>query len=416
MTIKITPAKLSGTVKIPPSKSVAHRLIISAALAKGTSKISNIYPSKDIIATIEAMKALGAEITLNGSTATVRGIETPPKKAVIDCNESGSTMRFLIPVACALGIECTFTGKGKLPQRPITPYLEEFPKHGIKFDFSNAEKGNTLPCTVKGKLVPGDFEINGGISSQFITGLIFALTLLDGDSKITLTSHLESRPYVNITIDCLKKFGGEILETETSYLIKGSQTLKAADMETEGDYSQAAFFKVANSLGSEINIEGLKQDSSQGDKKIIEICEEMVYNKNSDLNPFELDCSDIPDLVPVLTVLACFCKGKSKITNVARLRIKESDRLEAISACLNKIGGKVTAYSDKLVIEGVESLTGGEVESYNDHRIAMSMAVAALKCKKPLIVKGAQCVEKSYPNFWEDYKALGGKTDVINME
>ncbi|MDE6150054.1 MAG: 3-phosphoshikimate 1-carboxyvinyltransferase, partial [Ruminococcus sp.] len=260
------------------------------------------------------------------------------------------------------------------------------------------------------------FKIDGGISSQFITGLIFALILLDEDSEIILTSHLESRPYVNITVDCIKKFGGKITETENSYFVKGSQNLKASDCETEGDYSQAAFFKVANSLGSNINIQGLNSKSSQGDKKIIEICDEIVYNKNDILNPFALDCSDIPDLVPVLTVLASFCTGKSEITNVARLRIKESDRLEAISTCLNKIGGKVTAYPDKLIIEGIENLSGGEIESYNDHRIPMAMAIAAIKCKKPLVIKGAQCVSKSYPNFWEDYKSLGGKIDVINME
>ncbi|MDO5124865.1 MAG: 3-phosphoshikimate 1-carboxyvinyltransferase [Ruminococcus sp.] len=416
MIVEITPAKLSGKVKIPPSKSVAHRLIISAALAKGTSVISNIYPSKDIIATIEAMKALGAMITLDGDVATVRGIENPPEKAVIDCNESGSTMRFLIPVACALGVECTFLGSGKLPQRPITPYLEELPKHGIEFDFSKARDGDTLPCTLKGKLTAGRFEIDGGISSQFITGLIFALTLLDGDSEIALTSHLESRPYVDITTDCIKSFGGKIAETETSYFVKGSQKLIACNMETEGDFSQCAFFKVANCLGSKIDIQGLNMDSVQGDKKIIEICEKIVYNKNGELSSFVLDCSDIPDLVPILTVLASFCKGISEITNVARLRIKESDRLEAISDSLNKLGCKVTAYSDSLVIEGVESLSGGEVDSYNDHRIAMAMAIACTKCKEPLIIRGAQCVEKSYPNFWEDYKALGGIINVINLE
>ncbi|MBQ9375207.1 MAG: 3-phosphoshikimate 1-carboxyvinyltransferase [Ruminococcus sp.] len=416
MTIKITPSMLSGAVDIPPSKSVAHRLIISAALAKGRSEISNIYPSKDILATIDAMKALGAKITLNGNTATVFGIENPPVKAEIDCNESGSTMRFLIPVACALGVECTFKGSGKLPERPITPYLREFPKHGIEFDFSSADNGCTLPCSVKGKLTPGRFEIEGNISSQFITGLIFALTLLDGDSEISLTSPLESKPYVDITIDSIKSFGGEIDSTDNGYTVKGNQSLKACNVKTEGDYSQAAFFKVANSLGSSVKIKGLSENSSQGDKKIIEICDKMVYNKNGMLNPFEIDCSDIPDLVPVLTVLASFCNGRSVIDNVARLRIKESDRLDTISTCLNKIGGKVTVYPDKLVIDGVMSLKGGEVDSYNDHRIAMSMAVAALKCKEPLIITNAQCVEKSYPNFWQDYKALGGKTDVINME
>lgn len=411
MNIKITPDKLSGTVQIPPSKSVAHRLIISAALAKGTSRITNIYLSKDIIATIDAMKALGAEITVNGSIATVHGIEKAPEKAVIDCNESGSTLRFLIPVACALGVECTFIGRGKLPERPITPYIEEFPKHGIEFDYNG-----TMPFTVKGKLTPGEFKIAGDISSQFITGLLFALSILDGSSEIIMTSHLESRPYVDITADCLKSFGAEITETSTGYTIKGNQHLIARDGRVEGDYSQAAFFEVANCLGCKVNIEGLNVNSFQGDKKIVEICREMVYNKNVRLKPFSLDCSDIPDLVPILTVLACFCSGKSCITNVARLRIKESDRLEAISTCLNKLGGRVTAYADRLEIEGVDSLHGGIIDSYNDHRIAMSMAVAAVKCTSPLTILNAQCVEKSYPDFFKDYSDLGGKINVINME
>ena len=252
MDIKITPSLLSGSVQIPPSKSVAHRLIISAALAKGTSKISNIYLSKDINATIEAMKSLGADIEVEGDVATVRGIEAPPEKAVIDCCESGSTLRFLIPVACALGVECTFIGKGKLPQRPITPYIDQFPAHGIEFDFSKAKEGEFLPCTVKGKLASGRFEIDGGISSQFITGLLFALPLVDGDSEIALTSHLESRPYVDITIGCIRNFGGDVAETEMSYTVKGGQQLEACDGMVEGDYSQAAFFKVANALGSNI--------------------------------------------------------------------------------------------------------------------------------------------------------------------
>lgn len=416
MNIKITPNKLSGTVRIPPSKSVAHRLIISAALAKGTSRISNIYLSKDIIATIDAMKALGADIVVDGDTATVHGIEKAPEKAVINCNESGSTLRFLIPVVCALGVECTFIGAGKLPERPITPYIEELPKHGIEFDFDRANNGEILPCTVRGKLTSGTFKIAGDISSQFITGLLFALSILDGDSEIQLTSHLESRPYVDITLDCLKNFGAEITETPSGYIAKGGQKLLAKDGRVEGDYSQAAFFEVANCLGCKINIEGLNVNSFQGDKKIVEICSKIVYNENDSLSSFSLDCSDIPDLVPILTVLACFCSGRSYITNVARLRIKESDRLEAVSSCLNKLGGKVTAYADRLEIEGVERLNGGIAESYNDHRIAMAMAVAAIKCTSPLTILNAQCVEKSYPEFFKDYSVLGGKINVINLE
>lgn len=412
MDIKITPTKLTGSVKIPPSKSVAHRMIIAAALAKGKSVISNLYPSVDILATMDCMRQLGAEIDFKNDVAVITGIEKLPEKAVLDCHESGSTMRFLIPVACALGVECTFIGRGKLPQRPITPYLEQFPKHGIEFDLSGAKEGEILPCNVKGKLTSGKFEIDGGISSQFITGLLLALPLIDGDSEVVLTSHLESRPYVDITIGCMRTFGGEVSETENSYTVKGGQVFSAHDCKVEGDYSQAAFFRVANSLGCDIKIDGLSEKSYQGDKQIMDICAD-AENADGTLNGFSIDCSDIPDLVPILTVLACFCKGKSEITNVARLRIKESDRLAAISDCLNRVGGKVMAFEDRLEIEGVESLSGGEIDCYNDHRIPMAMSVAAVKCVQPLILRGAQCVSKSYPNFFEHYNALGGKAEEI---
>lgn len=403
MDIMIKPSLLDGKVTIPPSKSVAHRLIICAALAKGRSKIDNVYPSKDIIATVGAMKALGAKIVLENNRAIVYGIENPPKTALIDCCESGSTLRFLVPVAAALGVNATFIGEGKLPQRPITPYLEQLPQHNVEFDYNN-----TMPFTVWGKLTAGKFYISGRISSQFVTGLIFALALLEEDSEIIMTSTLESKPYVDITIGCLKEFGCEIEETEQGYYIKGGQVLTPRDCTVEGDYSQAAFFEVANCLGSKVDILGLDINSFQGDKKIVEICRDIVYNENGVLNPFDLDCSNIPDLVPILTVLATFCNGKSTIYNVARLRIKESDRLEAISSCINKLGGKVTAFADKLEIDGVKYLKGGTVDSYNDHRIAMAMAIASAKCNTNLVITNAHCVEKSYPNFFDDFKALGG--------
>ena len=412
MDIKITPTKLSGSVQIPPSKSVAHRMIISAALAKGRSVISNLYPSVDILATIDCMKQLGAKIELDGDVAIIYGIEKLPERALLDCHESGSTMRFLIPVVCALGVECTFVGRGKLPTRPITPYLEQFPKHGIEFDLSGAKAGEILPCTVRGKLTAGRFEIGGGISSQFITGLLLALPLLGGDSEIALTSHLESRPYVDITMGCLNEFGVQVSESKNSFFVAGGQEFKAHDCIVEGDYSQAAFFRVANSLGCDIKIEGLSERSLQGDRQIMEICNN-AEALGGGLKPFSIDCSDIPDLVPILTVLACFCNGRSEITNVARLRIKESDRLEAISNCLNRIGGKVVAYEDRLVIEGVQSLSGGEIDCYNDHRIPMAMSIAAVKCTNPLILRGAECIAKSYPNFFEHYNALGGKAGEI---
>lgn len=405
MDIKITPKSLAGEVVVPPSKSVAHRLLICASFCKGKSVIENIYPSKDIIATAQAMKSFGAEVKLFDNKAVVKGIEKIPQRAVVDCNESGSTLRFLIPVAGALGIETVFTGnlKSKLPTRPITPYLEELPLHGAEFDYNG-----TMPFTIKGKLSSGVYKIDGGISSQFITGLIFALSLLENDSEIVLTSKLQSRPYVDITISSMREFGVEVLETQNGYYIKGGQKYIAKNVTCEGDFSQAGFFYVANSLGSSVDILGLCENSSQGDKKIVEICEKIVYNKNDGLKAFRLDCSDIPDLVPVLTVLACFCDGKSVIENVARLKIKECDRLEVTAEVLNKIGARVKAFEDRLEIEGVKALSGGEIDAHNDHRIAMAMAIASTRCENPLVIRGAECVGKSYPNFWEDFKKLGG--------
>lgn len=407
MDIKITPKKLRGRVEVPPSKSVAHRMIIAAALAEGTSTISNLSPSVDILSTIDCMRALGAEISFEADTAVIKGISNIPDKAVLNCNESGSTMRFLIPVACALGVNAKFIGSGKLPQRPITPLVEEFPKHGITFDFEEA--GASLPCSVSGKLKAGRFEIDGGLSSQFITGLLFALPLLDGDSDIFITTALNSRPYVDITLGVLRDFGVNVTETDNGFFIKGNQRFKAFSARVEGDYSQAAFFRVANTLGSDLEILGLSESSLQGDRVIMDICDKFDESRE----PFEIDGSDIPDLVPILTVLACFCKGTSRITNVARLRFKESDRLNVPAECLNAIGGKVTVGEDYLEIEGVETLRGGEIDAHNDHRIPMSLAIAATMCEDPLVIRGAECVRKSFPDFFDVYRALGGIAEEV---
>ena len=408
MVVTIKPQKIKGEVSVPPSKSVAHRLVIAAALSKGTSKVENLSFSKDITATVNAMRSLGAQIDISGNTAIIKGIEKPPEKAVIDCCESGSTLRFLIPVVCALGVQATFLGQGKLPQRPITPYLDELPRHGAQFDYQG-----TMPFTVRGRLTSGEYCISGDISSQFVTGLLLALALIDGQSELVLTTPLQSKPYVDITADCLAKCGVSVTQTDKGYAVTGG-SMKAFQAPVEADYSQAAFFYVANSLGSDIRINELNENSCQGDKKIVEICDKIVYNKNGGLKPFELDCSDIPDLVPILAVLASFCEGTSRIVNVARLRIKESDRLEAVSACLNALGGKVTAGEDFLEIQGVKSLHAGQVDCFNDHRIAMAMAVAATRSTGPVTLIGAQCVEKSYPDFFEVYKALGGDITVEN--
>lgn len=408
MDIKVTPGRLSGKVCAPPSKSVAHRLLISAALAQGVSHVDGLAESADILATINAMKALGADIDLKDGRATVRGISKPSEKAVIDCCESGSTLRFIIPVAAALGVDSEFHGEGKLPERPITPYIEELPKHGAKFGYRG-----TMPFTVSGKLTAGEYPISGGISSQFITGLIFGLSLLEGDSEIVLTSKLESKPYVDITIGALEEFGVEVKTTDKGYFIKGGQKYKAHDCTVEGDHSQAAFFEVADALGSDVEISGLNVKSFQGDKKIIEICKEIVYN-NNERKPFTADVADIPDLVPVLSVLACFCNGESRIVNAARLRIKECDRLAAMEDVLGKMGADIRSTEDSLIINGCGRLKGGaDVSAYNDHRIAMSAAIAAAHSEEPVIIRGAECVRKSYPDFWEVFRSVGGNADEV---
>lgn len=407
MDIRITPRKLKGIVNIPPSKSVAHRMIIGAGLAGGCSEITNLSPSADISATIECMKALGADIDFNGEKAIINGIKNVSECATLNCNESGSTLRFLIPVAAALGVEAVFVGGGKLPTRPLTPFYNEFPKHGITFELP--DDGTNLPLKMKGKLTAGRYEIDGGISSQFITGLLFALPLLDGDSEIVLTSPLQSAPYVNITIEALKAYGCSIEKTANGFSVKGNGKLKAVSSRIEGDYSQAAFFYTANCLGSDISLMDLSENSAQGDKLIAEICSN--FDKTNEA--FELDCSDVPDLVPILTVLASFGKGTTRLLNVARLRIKECDRLAAMEDCLNRVGGSVRAFDDYIEIDGVGSLKGGEVDAYNDHRIAMSMAIAATISEAPIIIRGAQCVSKSYPDFFDVYRSLGGKAEEV---
>ena len=323
MNILISPEKLHGTVRIPASKSMAHRLLICAALAEGTSVVSGVDMSRDITATMDVLSAFGASFRQDGSTITVTGVgKTRPQAAVADCCESGSTLRFLIPVAAALGVHTTFFGQGRLPHRPITAYLRELTKKGIAFEYHN-----TMPFSIDGALQSGVYELEGDVSSQYVTGLLFALPLLEGDSEIRMLSRLESKPHVDLTIACLRHFGVTVHETEQGYTVPGGQQYHACDMEVEGDYSQAAFFYVANALGSDITLTNLNPESVQGDKKIVEITQQMCYNREKGLPAcFDVDAADIPDLVPILAVLATFGTAPSRITGAHRLAIKESDK------------------------------------------------------------------------------------------
>lgn len=407
MNIVINSKPLSGRIIIPPSKSISHRALICAALSKGESRITGVLQCEDIDATTNALTSLGAEIRTENNVTIVQGINNPPKYVEIDCHESGSTLRFLIPVCAALGVETVFTGCGKLPTRPITPYLNEFPKHGVSFI------SDTLPYHIKGRLTGGVYSVPGNISSQFITGLMLAMPLMEGLSTIQLTTPLQSKPYADITVNCLRIHGIETLEFNGNYNIKGGQIYEAADYAIEGDCSQAAFFAVANQLGSKIDIAGISKNSVQGDRAIFDIIDNMI-KINGTYSGFETDASNIPDLVPVLTVLAAFAEGKSHIRGCERLRIKESDRLVSISTVLNSLGAKVSILEgDILEIEGVKEISGGVCSSFNDHRIAMSLAIASQKCTSPLTITGAECVAKSYPTFFEDFRSLGGEYDVI---
>lgn len=416
MEVKITPKKLIGRVFAPSSKSASHRVMIAAALAGGVSELSSISSSKDIEATAAAMTAFGANVYCDDGIYTVMGIKEPAEKAVVDCGESGSTLRFIIPIAAALGCECEFHGSGKLPERPITPYIRELGKHGVTI----TRKEGVMPFSMRGKLTGGEYELEGSISSQFITGLLFALPLCEENSVIRLTSRLESKPYVDMTLDALKLFGIEVGEAADEngfpvYTVKGGQKYQSAKCAVEGDYSQAAFFYVANALGSEVTVDNLNENSVQGDKKILEIIDKIGYNKiNGRLSAFTADVSDIPDLVPILTVLGCFTDGTSRIIGAERLKIKECDRLAAISQAMNNIGGKVKVCGDSLEIEPVEKFRGGKVEGCNDHRIVMATAIASTMAEGEIIITDAEAVQKSYPNFWNDFRSLGGTFEFIS--
>ncbi len=407
MVVEISPRKLTGTITPPPSKSQAHRLIIAAALANGQSHISNIALSKDISATINCMKALGADISEDGTTIYGTNGEGCFHSYLpqMDCCESGSTLRFLIPVALAVAGGGLFSGQGRLMDRPQKPYEMLFAEKGISFE----RKNGTIQ--VKGKLKGGVYHLPGDVSSQFITGLMYALPLLEDDSEIILTSPLESSGYVDMTLEALRVFGVTIQAMEGGWHIPGGQQYHPQDCTVESDFSQAAFFYAANLLGSELTVSGLNPRSAQGDRVILEY--EHALRQKGEIT---LDVSQCPDLVPPLAVMAALRAGEiTRIVGAARLRIKESDRLDTITTQLNALNADVEQDTDCLTIRGVSSLNGGVVSGCNDHRIAMMLAIAATRANAPIRITGAECVEKSYPNFWDDYARLGGKIKKVEQ-
>ena len=404
--------KLVGELSPPPSKSVLHRYIIASSLAKGISKIENISFSEDIIATIEAMKKLGAKIEQKENYLLIDGSNTFKnlnENIEIDCNESGSTLRFLFPLSIVEENKVLFKGRGKLFKRPMTPYFENFEKYKIKHSYINENE-----ILLEGKLKAGIYEIDGNISSQFITGLLFSLPLLEGESKIIINGKLESSNYIDISLDCLSKFGIKIINNSyQEFIIEGNQSYRVGNYRTEADYSQAAFFLVANAIGSKIKINDLSENSLQGDKKIIDFISEI--DKWSSKDTLILDGSETPDIIPILSLKAAVSGKKIEIVNVERLRIKESDRLKATVEELSKLNFDLIEKKDSILINSREDLKANKNEkivslsAHSDHRIAMMIAIATTCYDGEILLDNLDCVKKSYPNFWEVFLSLGGK-------
>lgn len=435
----IKPAALRGAVTPPVSKSAAHRAMICASLAAGESAIAPFSPSDDMRATLGAIGALGVTSRLESGTLFIRGLsaaggipevsgaaasgaEASGAEATIDCLESGSTLRFLIPVAAALGRPCVFIGRGRLPTRPVGPYLSCLPGAGAVLQ---TEGG--LPLRLCGRLRTGVYRLPGDVSSQFVTGLLLALPLLDGDSRIALTSPLQSAGYVTLTRSIMRDFGVETRPIADGWLIPGGQQYQACPFKVEGDWSQAAFWLAAGALGGPVACRGLRPDSAQGDREIVPLLRRFgahvesgggtVTVSRSELRGIEIDARQIPDLVPILAVLACFARGRTVIRGAERLRLKESDRLHAMARGLTFLGASAAEREDGLVIDGSgeEGPSGGEADGAGDHRIVMALSIAAAHCRGGGAVTGSGSVAKSYPGFFEDFSALGGECNVIDV-
>lgn len=424
MDITVLPTKqCQGKIEAISSKSYVHRLLIAAALSDKGSTIKTNILSEDMKATIDCMNALGADIKVENDLIYVNPIANIQSKikrenAHLNPNESGSTARFLLPVASVLCKQFSMEGHGKLPQRPFGPVCDCMRENGAVIS------GDFLPITASGELNAGTFRLPGNISSQYITGLMYALPMLNGDSEIMLTTELESKAYIDITLDVLKMFGIRVITRENGYHIPGNQKYIAPDkMQAQGDWSNAAFFLCMGAMSGEITVTEIDVDSPQGDKEILNVLkkfgaevtieETSVTVKHKELKAIRAEVSEIPDLVPVMCMVAGLAEGTTVFENAGRLRIKESDRIETTAALLRVLGADMTAKEEdgkiNLYIEGVKEYTGGEVDSAGDHRIAMSAAVAALRATSPVVIHGAEAVNKSYPGFFEDYKRVFGE-------
>ena len=391
MDLTIFPRQLSGTIRAIPSKSQAHRLLICAAFSNKSTFLECPQTNEDIEATVSCLCALGANITREQDGYHIIPVTDIPNTAVLHCGESGSTLRFILPITCALGVNATFVLKGRLPYRPLSPLWEELERMGCTL---TRPTENTIQST--GKLHAGNFSISGNVSSQFISGLLFATALMKGTSTITITGALESKPYVEMTQSALKIFGVDTDNFQTSGSCPFSTPGKFA---VEGDWSNAAFFLTAAALGSTVEVTNLNPDSPQGDRAIADIltiAETMPH----------ISAADIPDLVPIMAVYFG-AKHGAVFTNITRLRLKESDRVASVCKMMEQLGVQVISSENTMTVFSgkYHSCT---IDAAGDHRIAMAGAIAASIADGPVTIKGAECVAKSYPSFWEEYQKLGG--------
>ena len=424
--LTILPCRLKGTLAAPPSKSVAHRALICAALSGGPCRVGPVAPSMDMEATLRCLSALGFESRREGETVFFEG--RSKKKAsgeipLLDCAESGSTLRFLLPVAQAAAGGGVFVMRGGLGRRPLTPYENIWKRQETGFAYEAGPAPGERRITVSGPLKAGAFELPGNISSQFITGLLLALPLLKGDSSIHILPPLESEGYVRLTLQAMEAFLVRAERPDAlTFRIPGGQRYQARDVRVEGDYSQAAVFLCAAALGHEVKITGLYADSCQGDRVILEwlrlmgarLREEkgVIAVQGGTLHGLQADGGQCPDILPMLALTCCLARGESRIRNCGRLRIKECDRLAATVELLNQLGADIRAEGEDMVIVGRPSLHGGgTADCRNDHRMAMMLSIAALHCQKPLTLAGAGCVAKSWPAYFEDLQKLGAVID-----
>ena len=412
---------LRGEVTLPPSKSQAHRLLICAALGTDPCFIACNSVNDDIMATMRCLNALGARITFSSGVFDVQPVNVT-KGGMLDCGESGSTLRFLMSVAAVLGADATFTGAGKLPQRPMESLTEVLAEHGMAFERHSADE---LPVTCSGTLQGGNFTLPGNISSQYLTGLLFALPLASVDSEIDVTGGLTSASYIDMTIDALRTAGIYVERRNNIFIIKGNQHYRMPErVVVEGDWSSAAFWVVAGVIGKQpLTICGMNNESLQGDSAIvdhlrsmgafIETADDKVVAMPSHLFGAELDCMDTPDLVPILSVAAAVAQGTTTFTNVGRLRFKESDRLAAMKSVLAAFGVNSSIGEDTFTVYGGNPVALTPVESFGDHRIAMSAAVLSTVVEGVTTIIGTECVAKSYPSFFEDFAVLGGVVEKV---